>query len=174
MQRKPERREGMRNGKWKQMVCMVVLAVFFIPGLIHAFGPGSSGAGLPPVPPFMVEQYDADGDRRLSAEEEQTAREAFMERFDTDADGELSRREMHAVMRASREAFIEKYDTDGDGEISQEEHEAARADFIALYDTDGDGKLSSDELPGFGPGICRKAHGPGGGHRDLLPGDELE
>jgi len=58
-----------------------------------------------------------------------------------------------AEREARREAFIDKYDTDGDGEVSRDELMEGRkqaiqeriAAWMAEYDLDGDGVLSDEE-----------------------------
>ncbi len=159
------------NVRLKQVAGMIALACLLVPGMAQAFGPGACGEGHPPLPPFIADQYDADGDGRLSAAEEETARQALLERYDTDGDGELSRTERQALMQASREAFVDRYDADGDGVISEEEHAASRADFVARFDADGDGELSEDELPDRRPGRGRPFSGGDAALRGPYEGD---
>ena len=60
----------------------------------------------------------------------------FMEKFDTDKDGQISDAEKEAI-KAAHEArkaemkakFMEKFDTDKDGQISDAEKEAIKAEF---------------------------------------------
>jgi len=140
----------MKHGK-RFMIFATAWVLLGTPLLCHGFDFQPKGDGPPPVPPFIAEQYDSNGDNMLSPDEMDAAYTAFMERFDTDGDGELSMSEQRAVHEAEHQAFLSKYDTDGDGEISPEERDAADADFIARFDTDGDGTLSAEELKSAGP-----------------------
>ena len=93
-----------------------------------------------PIPPAVLEQFDADKDGKLNEEERKAAREAMqakreearkkaLEEFDANDDGKLDeneRKAMHAALKAKREALVEKYDSDGDGKLSREEIKAAR------------------------------------------------
>jgi hypothetical protein len=105
----------------------------------------------------VIEEFDSDGDGRLSETERKAAREA----------------------RGAGRGMIEKFDTDGDGVLSTEERKAfnesdhgkRRAEAIAKYDTDGNGKLSDDERKAartsfgkeHGKGFGRGGHPPKGG-----------
>ncbi len=122
----------------------------------------------------MLEQYDEDGDGKLSDAERKNAfkemgrrrREQRLARFDTDGDGELSEAEREAMRQTFRERRnsmkdahdvwrLKLLDQDRDGEISPEE-KAALKDFdkqfgtafneaIFRSDIDGDGEVSDDE-----------------------------
>jgi len=149
----------MRKNTLAKMVGLAVVAMLMSPAVVGAFG----GRGLnddvkgdpsfrPPIPPFMAQLYDTDGDGELSNEEREAAHTGIMEDYDVDGDGKLSRDERRAVRQAAHNAFIAKYDTDGDSEISSEERDAIKSDFIERHDTDGDKALSKDELPWDGPG----------------------
>jgi len=86
----------------------------------------------------------------------------LLERFDLDADGELSQEERHAAHDEMRHRFeqrraeaVEEFDTDGDGALTGDEREAARAEIrrrvhlrlaVRAADVDGDGSLSAEEL----------------------------
>lgn len=92
--------------------------------------------------------------------------EKFLEKFDTDGDGQLSQEERDAARGAmgkggkghgprkghghlSKEEMLEKFDTDKDGKLSDDErkaaHEAMKAKALEKFDADGDGQLSDDE-----------------------------
>lgn len=93
-----------------------------------------------PIPPAVLEQFDADKDGQLNEEERKAARDAMrarreearkkaLEEFDANDDGKLDeneRKAMHAALKIRREALVEKYDSDGDGKLSREEIKAAR------------------------------------------------
>lgn len=86
--------------------------------------------------------------------------EAFMERFDTDGDGQISETEKQNArdtlktegkrpgrnQEERRQKMLEKFDTNGDGQLDETERNAARqAMMIKRFDADGDGQLNADE-----------------------------
>lgn len=92
------------------------------------------------------------------ADEFERRRAEFLEKYDADGDGKLSREERESGFRAEREEFTKRYDVDGDGKLSQEEQreawgkerermqqEAEERKRIKEFDKDGDGKLSPAE-----------------------------
>ncbi len=123
----------------------------------------------PPRNQQVLEQFDADGDGKLSAAERETARASMqgqggrggmnrkemMGRFDTDGDGVISDVERNAARAQARncdvprgmdrQAMKDRFDADGDGVLSQEERRAARAGMMKRFDTDGDGVISDEE-----------------------------
>ncbi|TLD72315.1 EF-hand domain-containing protein [Phragmitibacter flavus] len=80
-------------------------------------GPG----GDRPVPPEVLEKFDADKDGKLSPEERKAAREAREKEFDKDGDGKLNQEEKAAMQEAGRAKMLERFDKDGDGKLSEEE-----------------------------------------------------
>ena len=53
----------------------------------------------------------------------------MIEKFDTNGDGKLNKKERKAArkaMKARKAAFIKKYDADGDGKLDEKERKAAR------------------------------------------------
>ena len=156
----------MKKNKVAKLVGLAVVVMLFSPAIASAFGGKELNDDVkgdpsfrPPIPRFMVHQYDTDADGQLSQQERETAHAEILEEYDTDGDGKLSRKERRAVRDAAHDAFVAKYDTDGDQKISAEERDAIKADLIAQYDKDGDEALSKDELPWGGPG---GRHGLGG------------
>lgn len=131
------------------------------------------------------------GDKPMSAEdwakrwvERQSRRKEWMDRFDTDGDGQISdaeREAMRAEMRARRDEFMlrrmtSRFDADGDGVLSDAERVEAEAELAVRraerearmterFDTDGDGKLSDSERRAI-----RDQFGPSGrgGGRDTV------
>lgn len=88
-----------------------------------------------PVPPEILEKFDADGNGKLEGEERKKAAAA-----------------RKGMMEKRRSAMIDKFDTDGDGQLSEDERKAAReamaakrAELLGKYDADGDGRLSPAE-----------------------------
>ncbi|HHN78753.1 MAG TPA: hypothetical protein ENK11_08810 [Phycisphaerales bacterium] len=94
----------------------------------------------------------------------QSRRRAWMTRFDTDGDGQISESEreaMRAEMIARREEFMlrrmtDRFDADGDGVLNDDERAEAeaelavrraerRARILERFDTDGDGTISDQE-----------------------------
>ena len=148
------RSEKMKKSTMTKLIVLAVVAMLFSPAVGNAFGgkkcdddtKGDPSLGSR-IPPFMVQQYDTDGDGALSDQEREAAHAAILAKYDTNGDGKLSRGERRAVRDAAHDAFLAKYDTNGDGEISSEERDAIKADFIERFDTNGDGALSKDELP---------------------------
>lgn len=83
----------------------------------------------------MIDEFDEDGDGKLSKEERKTAmttlKARLIEKYDEDGDGKLSNEERKTARKAAREAFkqkmLDKYDTDGDGKLDDDEKEAMKA-----------------------------------------------
>lgn len=112
-----------------------------------------------PPPAEILEQFDKDGDGKLSPDERSAMREA-----------------MKAKSEERRAAMLKKFDADGDGKLSKEEREKAmeerKAEMLKKYDKDGDGKLSEEEraaMPRPPRGHGGKGKGPGG---DKPPGEK--
>ncbi|MBL7219195.1 MAG: hypothetical protein ISS69_03700 [Phycisphaerae bacterium] len=124
----------------------------------------------------VMSAFDANKDSRLKGPEREAANRAlasgkfarggggrtsgradFMDKYDTDGDGQLSEEERNAMREAFRKRAIGKYDKDGDGKLSEEERRAMRKDRGGMwaaaterwrlqhFDLDGDGKLSEAE-----------------------------
>ena len=87
----------------------------------------------PPIPPEIIEKFDADKDGKLSFEEKKEARESM--------------REMH------QEELLKQFDKNGDGKLSDSEmeklqkarDEAMKQEIVKEYDANGNGKLDSAE-----------------------------
>ena len=87
----------------------------------------------PPIPPEIIEKFDADKDGKLSREEMKEARESM--------------RQMH------KEELLKKFDKNGDGKLSDSEMEKLqqarenerKQEIIKEYDVNGNGKLDSAE-----------------------------
>ena len=85
--------------------------------------------------PQLTEEQKAEMKAKFEAKQAQM-KAKFMEKFDTDKDGQISDAEKAAI-KAQFEAkqaemkakFMEKFDTDKDGKISDAEKEAIKAEF---------------------------------------------
>jgi len=104
----------------------------------------------------MIEEFDTDGDGKLSKEERQAAREKRqaerIKKFDTDGDGKLSQEEITAARTQMKAHRRNAADANGDGNVSKEERQAARArnahwttKELEQFDANGDGNLSPEE-----------------------------
>lgn len=120
-------------------------------------------------------------------EEMSKRRKEFMDRFDTDGDGELSEEErdvMREEMRARRqemmlERMTERFDADGDGVLNEEEKLNAEAELearrmereirmVERFDSDGDGKLSDAENQAAREQFSRGRGGNRGGWQEAI------
>jgi len=97
----------------------------------------------------LVAKHDQNGDGRLDEEEREAMRELakqghrqdsrrqggwspppeWLERYDADGDGELSRMEQGAAFAGEQKRMTEKYDADGDGRLDSSETETVKKDF---------------------------------------------
>jgi len=80
-----------------------------------------------PVPPEILEKFDADKDGKLSKEEREAARAAREKEFDKDGDGKLNDEERKALREDNEKKLIARFDKDGDGKLSDEEKKAIPA-----------------------------------------------
>ncbi len=119
-----------------------------------------SRGGPPPDPSAMIEQMDADGDGKLSAEEFKGPEDLFT-RIDADGDGYLTSDEMEAGRPGPPDGGnrFDQDDVDGDGMVSEAEF-SGPADLFANMDADGDGYLTRDEAAP--PKMGRGGPGPMG------------
>jgi hypothetical protein len=130
-----------------------------------------SASGRDGGPP-LLEEFDKDGDGRLSPDERTAAREARQAKriaeFDRDGDGKLSADEQAAARNAEHERRVKRFDTDGDGKLSRQEQMAARGQRRppgpSATDADG-GETQDGDAPPHGKGKGRqnerKGRGPG-------------
>lgn len=112
-------------------------------------GMAASGEGKGPRHSF--EQLDTNGDGQLTRDEMQAHMKARFDAADTNGDGVMSLEEMQArgQERAAKRAtkMIERLDTDGDGGVSFDEAQARRGGkMFERADTDGDGAISKAEF----------------------------
>lgn len=100
------------------------------------------------------------GPRHHQMSEEQKAK--FMEKFDTNKDGQIDEQEKEAIKaefakhaEERKAKFMEKFDTNKDGQLDEQEKEAAKAEFAKHH----------QGRPG-----CHKPHGPHHGPHHGKPG----
>ncbi len=108
------------------------------PGMMGGYGPGYGpggmmGGGMMMGPGFMGghEEFDADGDGRITFDEMREGMDALVSEHDADGDGGLSLEEFEALHQAMmRDHMVDRFqllDEDGDGEVTRDEmHEPAR------------------------------------------------
>lgn len=98
----------------------------------------------------MLEQFDMDGDGKLTqAEIDQTRQERFT-RFDTDGDGALNLDEYEALwIDAMRDRMVDRFqmhDDDGDGQVTQDEFGSRFAGMVERMDRNGDGVIDDSDM----------------------------
>jgi hypothetical protein len=98
----------------------------------------------------MLEQFDADGDGKVTQAEVDAVRAERFAAFDQDGDGRLSLEEYQALwLDAMRRRMVDQFqalDDDGDAAVTVEEFVAPFARVITRLDANGDGELTADEL----------------------------
>ncbi|QCP85089.1 calcium-binding protein [Cereibacter sphaeroides] len=128
-----------------------------------------TGAAAQTPGAMFLEQWDADGDGRVTLEEARSRRADLFDTFDSDGDGALGPQEL-ADMGAMRAALQEAnraatgrpfragasgaagtggpvhLDLDGDGRVSQDEFVGSTGSWFAWRDRDGDGALTSADF----------------------------
>ena len=98
----------------------------------------------------MLDQYDADGDGKLTQAEIDTARSERFAKYDADGNGALSLEEFeglfHEVTRPMMVRAYQRLDPDGDASVTAEEYDGAFADIVEHMDRNGDGALSREDM----------------------------
>ena len=98
----------------------------------------------------MLEQFDADGDGRLTQTEIDTARTERFAKYDANGDGALSLDEFSGLFQeVSRPMMVRAYqklDPDGDASVTAEEFDRPFANLVERHDRDGDGALSRSDM----------------------------
>jgi len=105
----------------------------------------------------LMERFDGNADGELTQEEIDQARAANLAKFDADGDGQLSLGEFQELwLDFMRERMVDRFqdlDADGDAVVSAEEYERPFARLVQRMDRNDDGKLSPEDRrgPGHGP-----------------------
>ncbi len=127
---------------------------------------------------YMMERYDANKDGKLTQDEINSNREAWLKEFDANNDGKLSLDEFKQLyLKARAERIVrefQQFDRDGDAGVTLEEYQRPLADLVERMDRNGDGSLSKDDSRGQGKMHRRMMDGGmmgGGMMMDDQPGD---
>jgi|SRR5690348_14251927 Ca2+-binding EF-hand superfamily protein len=120
----------------------------------------------------FVERYDADKDGRISQQEIDQNRAAWIAEFDTDKDVALTLQEFERLWLKARHLQMvrafQMFDRDGDGKVTLEEYQRPLAEMVEQHDRNGDGVLSKEDRPRRGP---HRHHDMGHEHDDRRDGD---
>ncbi len=121
---------------------------------------------------YMMERYDANKDGKLTQDEINSNREAWLKEFDANNDGKLSLDEFKQLyLKARAERIVrefQQFDRDGDADVTLDEYQRPLADLVERMDRNGDGALSKDDRRGQGKWHQRMR---GGMMMDDQPGD---
>lgn len=108
------------------------------------FGPLGRGPGM--MGTMLLDQFDADGDGKVSRAEVDAFRKARLESADRNRDGRLDQVEFETlwleVTRPMRIRAFQMLDADGDGIVTAVELERPVNRMFARMDRDGDGFLA--------------------------------
>ncbi|EPX80798.1 EF-hand domain-containing protein [Litoreibacter arenae] len=151
------------NLKAKLLLAGLGVALAVTPMIAQAKGAHSPRASF--------EEFDADGDGRITEAEMLAHREARFAQADSDGNGLLSRDELQAAAESRRaqrfDRMIERFDTDKDGSLSQAEIAEMggerRGRGFTRMDADGDGVITKAEFEQRG-GMRRGGKRHGGNH----------
>ena len=118
----------------------------------------------------FVERYDADKDGKITQQEIDQNRAAWIAEFDTDKDHGLTLKEFAALWLKARHLEMVRafqlFDRDGDGKVTLEEYQRPLAEMVEEHDRNGDGVLSKEDRPRHGPHRPRDMGHEHDDHRD--------
>lgn len=146
-----------RSTKWIALVTAGAGATLLAGGIAladptgwHGFehhGPGF-GPGFGPME--MFDQFDRDGDGRVTRAEAEQFRNERLAKFDANGDGRLSLEEYRALwMDAMNTAMVrafQRHDVDGDAAVTKEEFAGPVDRMFARLDRNGDGVIDRSEM----------------------------
>lgn len=117
----------------------------------HGGGNGR-GHGMRHRARHMMERYDANKDGKLTQDEINSNREAWLKEFDVNNDGKLSLDEFKQLyLKARAERIVrefQQFDRDGDAGVTLEEYQRPLADLVERMDRNNDGAISKDDMRG--------------------------
>ena len=129
----------------------VMLAVGGVAGLARADKGGMMGRGHGhhTMMSNMAERYDANQDGKITQEEIDQNRAAWLTGADADKNATLSLDEFKILwLKAKQQEMVREFqffDRDGNGQVTGDEYKAPMAGLVADMDQNQDGALSKDD-----------------------------
>ena len=131
----------------------VLLAAGGVAGLARADMGGGMGHGMGrghgSMMSNMAERYDANTDGKITQEEIDQNRAAWLAEADADKNATLSLDEFKILwLKAKQQEMVREFqvfDRDGNGQVTGDEYKAPMAGLVADMDQNNDGALSKDD-----------------------------